>query len=57
MQINLRVETHEDVRTRRTELMLEAEHWLAKINKLNARYNAKIRKIRLELLELEKKLC
>lgn len=56
MQINLRVETHEDIRTKRLELMLEVEHWLTKITKLNARYNAKLGKIRRELLELEKKL-
>ena len=57
MHINLRVETHDGLITKRTELMLEAEMLLKKITALNTRYGSKITKLRKQILELEKKLC
>ena len=54
MQIKL--VTHDDVRTQRGELMLEAERLLAKIAKLTTRYHSKLYKIRKQIQKLEEQL-
>lgn len=56
MLIDLQVVTHNDLKTMRLELMLEAEQLLKKIISLNTRYNGKLNKVKNKIREIEEQL-
>lgn len=54
--MEIKIITHQELRSERAKLLSEVQHWLTKITKLNARYSRKLRLLQNKIAEIEKQL-